>query len=313
MGSVDGLSGRRPLSCDECRRLILKRAVRSQEVVVLLPPRQLLPHILEREEYLDVQALVPEPSVEALDETILHGFPRSNNIQLDPMTIGPGIHDATGEFAPVVHGDRTWGATLEHQGFQGCGHLLPCERLIGDQTQAFPRELVHDGQDPKPSAIGDPCTHAVHAPPLVRRCGHGLRYPVPSGGLHSHRGPSRQPFFRVEPRDAFGIHGPAVPSQQHREAAIPEPYAGRGHLAKTPPSGHLRIPMALVSQGGACQWHPPRHPALTDLIRRVRPADQRPPVSRPYSLFRTISCSMCRSSERSATSRFSLVCSSRTC
>ena len=73
--------------------------MRAQVVVVLLPTSQLLPHILEREEYLDVQALIPEPPVEALDETILDGFPRSNKIQLDPMTRGTGIHDATGEFA----------------------------------------------------------------------------------------------------------------------------------------------------------------------------------------------------------------------
>jgi hypothetical protein len=81
---VESLSGRCPLSRNGYRRLILQRTVRSQEVVVLLPASQLLPHILEREEHLDVQALIPEPSVETLDEAILDGLARPNKVQLIP-------------------------------------------------------------------------------------------------------------------------------------------------------------------------------------------------------------------------------------
>ena len=113
LGSVESLSGRCPLSRKGCRRLILQRAVRSQEVVVLLPASQLLAHILERKEHLDVQALIPEPSVETLDEAILDGLAGPNKVQLNPVAVGPGVHDATGKFTPVVHGDRPWGATLE--------------------------------------------------------------------------------------------------------------------------------------------------------------------------------------------------------
>jgi hypothetical protein len=48
------------------------------------------------------------------------------------------------------------------------GHLLPCQGLIGDQAHAFPCELIHDGQNPKPPTVGDPCTHEVHASPPIR-------------------------------------------------------------------------------------------------------------------------------------------------
>jgi hypothetical protein len=71
--------------------------------------------------------------------------------------------------------------------------------------------------------------------------------------------------------------------------------------------------MTLTPQGGPRHRHQPRDPALTDLIGRVNPAGEGLPVPRPYSFFRTISCDRCQSSERSVTSRFSFVFSSRSC
>jgi len=103
---------------------------------------------------------------------------------------------------------------------------------------------------------------------------------VPSGSLHSHRGPHRQSFFRLEPRDPFRIHGPPLSPQQHRESAIPKPHPTGRQRSETHPSGHLRIAMALVSHGGSSHRHEPRDSTLTDLIGRVRPAGEGPPVPR---------------------------------
>src|SRR6185503_16266804 len=313
LGSVDGLSGRCPLSRKGCRRLILQRAVRSQEVVVLLPASQLLPHILEREEHFHIQTLITETPIETLDEAILDGLAGPNKVQLNTVAVGPGIHDATSKFAPVVHGDGSRRSPLSDHRLQRLRHLLPCERLVGDQTQAFPRELVHDGQDPKPSPIRHTLVHEVHAPPLVRRRGHGLRHAVSSCRSHTDFGPHHQTLFRVQPIDPLRVHPPPIPSQQHRESSIAETHPARGHLSQTYLQRLLRITMPLIPQRGPRHRQQPRDPALTDLIGRLRPAGQHTPVPRPYSFFRTISCSRCRSSERSATSRFSLVFSSRTC
>lgn len=74
-------------------------------VVVLFPSRQLLPHIIQREEDFHVQTLIAEASVEAFNETIFDRLTRSNKIQQNAMTIGPGIHDTTGKFAAVVDRD----------------------------------------------------------------------------------------------------------------------------------------------------------------------------------------------------------------
>src|SRR5512142_1273241 len=153
MGSVGGLYGRRPVRRKGCWSLILERTVRSQEVIVRPPTSQLLPHILEREEDFHVQTLISEAPIEAFDEAVLDRLTWPNKIQLHPMAIGPGIHDATGKFAAVVDGDRARGATLAHDRLQGLRDLLACERLIGQQAEAFTGVLVDDGQNPKPPTI----------------------------------------------------------------------------------------------------------------------------------------------------------------
>jgi len=43
----------------------------------------------QRGELMHVQALVSEPPVKRLDKGIFHGFPRSNEVELDTSPIGP--------------------------------------------------------------------------------------------------------------------------------------------------------------------------------------------------------------------------------
>ena len=76
--------------------------VRSGENVVLLPARSLLPHILACEEDGDVQTLIAEPPIETFDEAVLDRLPRSNKVQVNAVTVGPGIHDPAGELAATL-------------------------------------------------------------------------------------------------------------------------------------------------------------------------------------------------------------------
>jgi hypothetical protein len=89
---VGSLSSRHPVHRKGGRGLILERAVWSQEIVILLPARQLLPHILEREEDFHIQTLIPQATIETLDEAVLDGFARSNKVQLNAVVVGPGVH-----------------------------------------------------------------------------------------------------------------------------------------------------------------------------------------------------------------------------
>ena len=88
--------------------------MRSGDVVVLLSARQLLADIVEREEHFHVQTLIPEPSIEALDEAVLDRLAWPNNIQLYPVAVSPGVHDATGKLTPIAHGEGPGCAPLEH-------------------------------------------------------------------------------------------------------------------------------------------------------------------------------------------------------
>jgi len=77
----------------------------SNQIVILLPAGELLAHILEGDEHFHIQALITEPPIETFDETILDGLARPNKIQLNTVAVGPGIHNTTGEFAPIIHGN----------------------------------------------------------------------------------------------------------------------------------------------------------------------------------------------------------------
>ena len=46
----------------------------------------------EREEDLDVQAFIAQPSVKRLDVTVLHRFARTNEVQLQAELIRPPVH-----------------------------------------------------------------------------------------------------------------------------------------------------------------------------------------------------------------------------
>jgi hypothetical protein len=65
-------------------------AVRPLLVVAASPFLDGLSSILQIREPVLVQALVPELAVEALDVRVLDGAPRCDEVQLDPVPVGPG-------------------------------------------------------------------------------------------------------------------------------------------------------------------------------------------------------------------------------
>ncbi len=55
-----------------------------------------------------VQALVPEPTVEALSVRILHRFPGLDEVQCYAALVRPLIQDLAGELRTVVAHDTCW-------------------------------------------------------------------------------------------------------------------------------------------------------------------------------------------------------------
>jgi len=120
-----------------------------------------------------------------------------------------------------------------------------------------------------------------------------------------------QALLGIEPIDPLRVHFPALALQQHRQPTIPIANATAGQLPQSHPQRFLRIAMMLVTQRCPMHRNQLRDMPLTELMGLLRPLRQFARRPGPQSFFATISCRTCRSSERSATSRFSFPFSSR--
>ncbi len=61
---------------------------------------------------MQVQTLLSEPAVEALDVGVLRRFAGIDEIQFDAIVGGPGIERAAGKFGAVVDDKAIWVTTL---------------------------------------------------------------------------------------------------------------------------------------------------------------------------------------------------------
>src|SRR5688572_23323784 len=71
-------------------------------IVIILPLLQRRSHVVERFELMDVQTLVPQPSVERLDHPVLDRLPRSNEIEPNPVLVTPLVEHLRREFRSVI-------------------------------------------------------------------------------------------------------------------------------------------------------------------------------------------------------------------
>jgi hypothetical protein len=72
---------------------------------------ELVSRIRQGEEPTRREALIAEPAVEALDERVLHGLPRTDEEEMHPTLKGLGIERAARELRPVVTDQRRWEST----------------------------------------------------------------------------------------------------------------------------------------------------------------------------------------------------------
>jgi len=86
--------------------------------------------MLAREQRL-VQEFVPQASIEALDEGVLHGFARCDVMPVDPGVISPCQDGVAGEFAAIVADHHLRPAALNRQPVQ-----FPRHTGAGDEVSA---------------------------------------------------------------------------------------------------------------------------------------------------------------------------------
>ena len=83
-GSGPGAAVSVHCAANSCGCAIAQGAVWSYLVVVLPPTLELVTHVDEREEYLDVQALIPQPTVKRFDVAVFHRPPGRMKLSCTP-------------------------------------------------------------------------------------------------------------------------------------------------------------------------------------------------------------------------------------
>ena len=63
----------------------------SAVIVVRTPKLEKLPRVLQRQELIDIQTLVTQSTVEALDVSLLHGLTRVGEVELHAAHPGLGF------------------------------------------------------------------------------------------------------------------------------------------------------------------------------------------------------------------------------
>src|SRR5262249_28376863 len=97
------------------RRLPSELRVWSYVVVIGLPASERDASLGQRREQRLVQQLIPQPTVEALDEGILHGLARRDVVPGDTALIGPCQDGVAGQLAAVVADHHLRLAALDHK------------------------------------------------------------------------------------------------------------------------------------------------------------------------------------------------------
>ena len=112
---------------------------------------------------MDVEALVPEPAVEALDEAVLHRMPRPNEVQRDAPLRRLVVERLRHEFRPVVAHDHVRQSADQLQPLQRVHDPHGRQRALDQQHGTFPRGIIDHGPDTKGASIDQRVAHEVHA------------------------------------------------------------------------------------------------------------------------------------------------------
>jgi hypothetical protein len=207
--------------------------VRPHLVVVEPPSLDRSAGVAEINEPVLIQTLVSELAVEALDIAVLNRLPRTDEAELDALSVSPCIESSASELRPVVrdHSDRL-SSRLE-EAIEHAGYTLSGQCGVDLDRQAFPTEIIDDVKCPKAAARRQAVCHEVHRPTLVgsRRQGPrpALRQSDPLATLTTHG----ESLLAVHALNPLVIQLPALAYKQHVQPPVTEPRSLCGHLHQT--------------------------------------------------------------------------------
>jgi len=142
--------------------------MRTLLVVFLAPSLDDEPRFPNRDEEPSIQAAVAEHAVERLVVPVLPRASGLDELCGDPARRDPVLDPIADELGTVVALDHTGNTTDLHQLLEDADHVVRVQEPSRLDPDRFPRELVDDRQEPKPSSIRRLVRHEVVAPDVIR-------------------------------------------------------------------------------------------------------------------------------------------------
>jgi len=202
--------------------------MRPRGVVVAAPCFDPLAGVPDRSEPVLIEAFVPEPTVERLDEGVLHRLAGFNEPQGHTGPFGPFEHGTRGPLGAVVEDDLLWQAEAFAQIIKEPGEPSAGDRHIDDLTGAELAVIINDVENAEPPIIGKLIAHEIQRPALHRPVRHSDDYPIPPRQLTPLLGPHLKSFGPVEPIGALGVLNEPLAFEQHMQPQIAVAFVGRG-------------------------------------------------------------------------------------
>src|SRR5437899_6914589 len=151
------------------RGKVAERAVGPAPIVIHPPVLDEPPSVSEGEKPMLVQALVSEPAVEALDEGVLNGLARLDEVQPHAPLLGPLVQHQAGELRSIVQHDLLRRlAALGDQPVEHLRHPRPWKRRVYLDRQRLASDGVDDAEEADAAAPGQSVANEVQAPELIR-------------------------------------------------------------------------------------------------------------------------------------------------
>lgn len=100
-----------------------------------------------------VEALVTQPSVEALNEAILHRLTRGNEVPGYAAVFAPFEHDVRGKLGAVIRDDHVGLSPQLNDLVELARHACTRDRRVDKKRQAFACAVIDHCKDPEPPAI----------------------------------------------------------------------------------------------------------------------------------------------------------------
>lgn len=122
---------------ERCWGLVFKSRVRPSLIVVQAPSLDDGLDFRQRSDPMDVEALVPQRSVECFDETVVSWFAWSAEIDLRVLVVGPEIEYLPVEFTTVVDKQAFRCGSLRQNSVKRGDHMFATRPLAGDDGQGF--------------------------------------------------------------------------------------------------------------------------------------------------------------------------------